>query len=84
MPFLTLFAVGSAVAADLPDSRYRSGPDVYYGAPPVHGRTVCVEEERDLLFTPMNGAIPYIPPLIRAPLLPGSSTCPAITVRRIP
>jgi hypothetical protein len=75
MPFLTLFAVGSAVAADLPDARYRSGPGVYYRAPPVHGRTVYVEEH-DLLFTPMDGAIPYIPPLIRAPLLPGSSTLP--------
>jgi hypothetical protein len=45
MPFLTLFAVGSAVAADLPDARYRSGPGVYYRAPPVHGRTVYVEEQ---------------------------------------
>jgi hypothetical protein len=74
MPFLTgFFAVGSAVAADLPDS---SGPGVYYKSPPVHGRRVYVEGERDLLFTPTDGSIPYIPPLIRAPLLPGSATLP--------
>ena len=70
MPILTgFFAIGSAVAADLPDSRYPSGPGVYYKSPPVHGRRVYVEEERDLLFTPTDGSIPYIPPLIRAPLL---------------
>ena len=77
MPFLTgFFAVGSAVAADLPDSRYPSSPGVYYKSAPVHGRRVYVEEERDLLFTPTDGSIPYIPPLIRAPLLPGSATLP--------
>src|ERR1700680_852047 len=77
MPILTgFFAIGSAVAADLPDPRYPSGPGVYYKSPPVHGRRVYVEEERDLLFTPTDGSIPYIPPLIRAPLLPGSATLP--------
>ena len=77
MPFLTAcFAVGSAAAADLPGSRYPSGAGVYYKSPPVHGRRVYVEEERYLLFTPTDGAIPYIPPLIRAPLLPGSATLP--------
>jgi hypothetical protein len=77
MPFLTTcFAVGSAVAADLPDSRYPSGPGVYYKSPPVHGRRVYIEETQDLLFTPTDGSIPYIPPLIRAPLLPGSATLP--------
>ena len=77
MPLLTaFFAVGSAVAADLPDLRYPSGPGVYHKSPPVQGRRVHVEEEQDLLFTPTNGSIPYIPPLIRAPLLPGSATLP--------
>jgi hypothetical protein len=77
IPFLTAcFAVAPAVAADLPDSRYPSGAGVYHKSPPVHGRNIYVEEDRDLLFTPTNGAIPYIPPLIRAPLLPGSSTLP--------
>jgi hypothetical protein len=73
-PFLTAcFAVGPAVAADLP---HPSGPGVYYKSPPVHGRGVYVEETQDLLFTPTDGSIPYIPPLIRAPLLPGSATLP--------
>ena len=77
MPFLTaLFVAGSAVAADLPDPRYRYGPGVYHESPPIHGRGVYVKEEPDLLFTPTNGSVPYIPPLIRAPLLPGSSTLP--------
>ena len=77
MPLLTaFFAVGSAVAADLPDLRYPSGPGVYHKSPPVQGRRVHVEEEQDLLFTPTDGSLPYIPPLIRAPLLPGSATLP--------
>ena len=73
---IAFFTVGSAVAADLPDLRYRSGPGVYYKSRPVHGRRIYVEEEQDLLFTPTDGSIPYIPPLIRAPLLPGSATLP--------
>jgi hypothetical protein len=75
-PFLTAcLAAGSAIAADLP---YPPGPGVYHKAPPVHGRTVHVEEDRDLLFTPTSDAIPYIPvpPLFHGPVLPGSSALP--------
>jgi hypothetical protein len=39
-------------------------------------RAPAVDETSELLFTPANGALPYIPPLIRAPLLPGSNTLP--------
>jgi hypothetical protein len=37
-------------------------------------RPFYVYRDPDVLFTPM---VPYIPPLIRAPLLPGSLTLPA-------
>jgi hypothetical protein len=69
---VAVFAVGSAVAADLPDQSYRSGKA--YGQ--SHRRHVYVEEEPELLFTPSDGAVPYIPPLIGTPLLPGSATLP--------
>jgi hypothetical protein len=77
MPFLiAMFATGSAVAADLPGSHYRSGAAVYRKAPPPYGRRAYVEEESDVLFTPSDGSVPYVrfPP--RTPLLPGSATLP--------
>ncbi len=73
MPFIAaIFAVWSAAAADLP----RSGAAVYGKAPPVHGRSAYVEPDSDVLFTPSDGAMPYvrIPP--QTPLLPGLSGLP--------
>ena len=35
-----------------------------------------VVEEPELLFTPSSDVVPYIPPLVGTPLLPGSSTLP--------
>jgi hypothetical protein len=71
---VTVLVVGTAVAADLPDSR--GGATVYRKAPPRHGRAAYVEEESDLLFTPLDDSIPYVrlPPM--TPLLPGSATLP--------
>jgi hypothetical protein len=77
MPFVAAsFAVGSAAAADLPDTHDRSGAAVYRKAPPPYGRRANAEEESDILFTPSDGSIPYVrfPP--RTPLLPGSATLP--------
>jgi hypothetical protein len=70
-PIAALFAVGSAVAADLP----RSGV-VYGKAPPVYARPSQVEPESDVLFTPSDGRIPYIRLPPPTPLLPGSSALP--------
>jgi hypothetical protein len=75
LPLLAvMFAVGSAVAADLPNSR--PGATVYRKAPPPYGRRAYVEEESDLLFTPTDDSVPYVrfPP--HTPLLPGSATLP--------
>jgi hypothetical protein len=70
-----LFAAGSAFAADLPGSR--AGAPIYRKAPPPpYGRQVYVEPESDVLFTPWDEAVPYIPPLITTPLLPGSQILP--------
>ncbi len=66
------FAVGSAVAADLPEPHYKSGKA--HSRP--YDRQVPVEEEPELLFTPSDGAVPYIPPRIGTPLLPGSAALP--------
>jgi hypothetical protein len=68
---VAVFAVGSAVAADLPDH----GANVYRKAPPPYGRRAHVEEP-DLLFTPSDDRIPDVrfPP--HTPLLPGLATLP--------
>ena len=66
------FAFSPAFAADMPDA----GARVYvYGKVPRHGRTVHVEEESDLLFTPSE-AFPevHLPP--HTPVLLGSATLP--------
>jgi hypothetical protein len=74
---VTVFMAGSAFAADLPASQYRSGAAIYHKAPPPpYGRPAYVEAESDVLFTPSDGAVPYIPPLITTPLLPGSMILP--------
>jgi hypothetical protein len=65
-------AAGGAMAADFSPA--------YRGAvPPVHVRPhggVVVEDEPEVLFTPSDGSLPYIPPLVGTPLLPGSATLP--------
>jgi len=75
MPLLAaMFAVGTAVAADLPDG---SAAGVYRKAPPRHGRQTHVEEDSDLLFTPTDDRFPDVRlPPITTPLLPGSATLP--------
>ncbi|MGB8401889.1 hypothetical protein [Bradyrhizobium sp.] len=45
-------------------------------AAPLHRRRVYVETDPELLFTPSSGIVPYIPPVVGAPLLPGSATLP--------
>jgi|tagenome__1003787_1003787.scaffolds.fasta_scaffold20959823_2 hypothetical protein len=69
-PFaVAVFAAGSAVAADLPNSYDGPGAMVYRKVPPRYGEAqVRVEEEPDVLFTP------YLPP--HTPILPGSATLP--------
>jgi hypothetical protein len=61
-----IFVFGPASAADMPDG-YRKAPR--------HGRTVVLEKESDLLFTPSE-ALPYVhfPP--HTPILLGSATLP--------
>jgi hypothetical protein len=69
---VAVFAVGSAVAADLPGQPYKSGKAHRH----PYGSQVYVEEEPEVLFTPSDGTVPYIPPRITTPLLPGSATLP--------
>jgi len=65
-----ILMAGSAWAADLPPSGH-----AVYGKAPRHSRTVPVEEETALLFTP-GSAMPEIhfPP--HTPILLGSMTLP--------
>jgi hypothetical protein len=67
---------GAAMAADL-GAQQRRGAAVSW-PPPVYVRPgrVVVEHEPEVLFTPSDGAVPYIPPLVGTPLLPGSATLP--------
>jgi len=82
---LAIAAIAPAVAADqapprrphhaagklpagLPRANYNFRTTITDPAPPVYA-----DRDPDLLFTP---SLPYIPPLIRAPLLPGSATLP--------
>lgn len=45
-------------------------------APPTYRREVVVEVEEPGLFTPSSAVIPYIAPVVRTPLLPGSAALP--------
>ena len=68
-------AAGATTAADLGPSDRRGAR----AAPPVHvrpDRGRVVEHEPEVLFTPSDGTVPYIPPLVGTPLLPGSATLP--------
>lgn len=62
--------------AGLPRPHYKYRTTVTRAVPPPYGRAVYVEAEPEVLFTPSDGAVPYIPPLPGSPLLPGSSALP--------
>ncbi len=87
---VAVVAVGTASAADGPVATKRAAarqlppglPRAHYNyrttvAPPApYRRGVVVVEEPEALFTPSSGYIPYIPPVVGTPLLPGSSALP--------
>jgi hypothetical protein len=89
---VALLAIGTAAAADGPvvtkRAAYRAAhqlppglPRVHYKyrttvAPPAYRRGVVVVEEPEVLFTPSSGYIPYVPPVVGTPLLPGASALP--------
>jgi hypothetical protein len=89
---IALVAIDAAAAADGPvvikRSAYRAAqqlppglPRAHYKyrttvAPPVYRRGAIVVQEPELLFTPSSNIIPYIPPVVGTPLLPGSSALP--------
>ena len=91
MPLLlAVFAIETA-AADGPVATKRAAyraarqlppglPNIHYKyrtpAAPPYGRRIYVEEEPEVLFTPSSGYVPYVPPLVGTPLLPGSSALP--------
>jgi hypothetical protein len=67
---------GTAMAADLgANERGAMIARIPPGHVRPHGRVV-VEDAPDVLFTPSDGTVPYIPPLVGTPLLPGSATLP--------
>jgi hypothetical protein len=95
MPLLvTVFAIGTAAAADSPvvakRTAYRAAGKLPPGLPrahykyrttiapatPAYRRRVEVAAEPESLFSPSSGFIPYIPPVVGTPLLPGSATLP--------
>jgi hypothetical protein len=65
----------AAVAADLGANERRAAVS-RIPPPRSHGGRVVTEDAPDLLFTPSDGSVPYIPPLVGTPLLPGSATLP--------
>ena len=67
----------SQLPPGLPRAHYKYRTTVAAAAPLYvrRGRALVVEEEVDLLFSPVNVA-PYAPRLFGTPLLPGSSTLP--------
>jgi hypothetical protein len=70
----------SKLPAGLPRPHYKYRTTVTYDAPypsrRVYVRPLPADDAPDVLFTPADGFVPYIPPFIGAPLLPGSSTLP--------
>ena len=69
------YRAASQLPAGLPrlHSRYRT--TIAPTAAP-YGRRVDVEDEPEVLFTPSNSIVPYVPPIVGTPLLLGSSTLP--------
>jgi hypothetical protein len=59
----------------LPRAHYKYRTTIAPAAPPYCG-PVYVEAEPEVLFTPSDGSVPYIPPLAGSALLPGSSALP--------
>jgi hypothetical protein len=65
--------------AGLPRPHYKFRTTISYGPPYSYQRAYVrpfYGYESEILFTPAYAAVPYIPPLIGTPLLPGSSTLP--------
>jgi hypothetical protein len=89
---IAAFSAGTASAADGPVVKrgvHRAASQLPPGLPRPHykyrttiappgpyRRPVYVEAEPEVLFTPSDGSVPYIPPLVGTPLLPGSSALP--------
>jgi hypothetical protein len=65
---LTVATSGAAFGADIAEGDARYAPRRHYARP------VPVDEDR--LFTPADGTIPYIPPLVGRPFLPGAAALP--------
>ena len=93
LPLVAAFAIGPPAAADGPvvtKRAYRAAHQLPPGLPrahykyrttiaaPTYSRGVAIVEEPELLFTPSSNVVPYIPPLVGTPLLPGSSTLPEL------
>jgi hypothetical protein len=74
---LVMTTIGAASGADQTVIRHAKHLRAHYKFRTVitdpTPRPSYVYRDPDLLFTP---SLPYIPPLIRAPLLPGSATLP--------
>ena len=66
-------SAGSQLPPVLPRAHYRYRTTV---APPTYRRELVVVDEPEVLFTPSSGYVPYFPPVVGTPLLPGSSTLP--------
>ena len=65
--------------AGLPRPHYKFRTTISYGPPSSYQRAYVrrfYRYESEVLFTPAYADVPYIPPLIGTPLLPGSSTLP--------
>ena len=65
--------------AGLPRPHYKFRTTISYGPPYSYQRPYVRRfygYESEVLFTPTYADVPYIPPLIGTPLLPGSSTLP--------
>jgi hypothetical protein len=67
------YRAASQLPPGLPRAHYRYRTTV---APPTYRRDVVVLDEPEVLFTPSSSYVPYFPPVVGAPLLPGSSTLP--------
>jgi hypothetical protein len=70
-----VYGAAARLPAGLPRPHYNFRTTVSWAAPSSyrrpHAPRVSAYETPDVLFTPNYLAVPYIPPLIGAPLLPG-------------
>jgi hypothetical protein len=79
IPFLVAIAtIGPLAAADVAPADRGPPPGLAtpYPSRPVYARPRQAEETPDLLFTPTDGIVRAIRPLVSGPLLPGSSALP--------